>query len=146
MQALSSSAYLVVLMALGFAPGGLPLAGAAQSSSESSSQPSAHSSTHAHAAPYAGQQERRIKSLSASDIEQLQRGGGWGLAKAAELNGMPGPIHLLELRAELAVMTARRNGWDDAGLQFSTNADSGLHRPARVVLDSSRADALGLAV
>ena len=48
--------------------------------------------------PYAGQQSRPIKSLSADDLAELGRGGGWGLARAAELNGMPGPAHLLELK------------------------------------------------
>ncbi len=47
---------------------------------------------------YAGQETRTIKSLSAADIAELRRGGGWGLARAAELNGMPGPAHLLELK------------------------------------------------
>ncbi|WP_420332933.1 hypothetical protein [Roseibium sp.] len=59
---------------------------------------------HAHgkgAAPYAGLQERQIKSLSESDIAELRRGGGWGLALPAELNGHPGPAHLLELKGEL---------------------------------------------
>ncbi|MDE0704934.1 MAG: hypothetical protein OXH59_14575 [Rhodospirillaceae bacterium] len=48
--------------------------------------------------PYAGQETRPIKSLSAKDIAELRRGGGWGLARAAELNGLPGPAHLLELK------------------------------------------------
>lgn len=52
-------------------------------------------------APYAGLQEREIKSLSEQDIEELRRGGGWGLALPAELNGRPGPAHLLELKTEL---------------------------------------------
>jgi hypothetical protein len=50
----------------------------------------------ADASPYAGEETRAIKSLSADDIAELRRGGGWGLAKAAELNGMPGPAHLLD--------------------------------------------------
>lgn len=49
------------------------------------------------ASPYAGQQHRAIKSLSQADIATLRKGGGWGFAKAAELNGLPGPIHVLEL-------------------------------------------------
>ncbi len=53
---------------------------------------------HGHAKPYGGQQNREIKSLSAADLAELRRGGGWGLAKAAELNGVPGPAHLLELK------------------------------------------------
>ena len=51
--------------------------------------------------PYAGQQHRPIKSLSADDISALNTGQGWGLAKAAELNGYPGPLHVLELRTEI---------------------------------------------
>lgn len=50
------------------------------------------------ASPYAGFETRAIKSLSETDIYELRRGGGWGLALAAELNGVPGPAHLLELR------------------------------------------------
>ena len=52
-------------------------------------------------APYEGFETRGIKSLSEQDIEELRRGGGWGLALPAGLNGQPGPAHLLELREEL---------------------------------------------
>ena len=61
----------------------------------------AQTADHNSASPYAGEERRAIKSLSAGDIAELRRGGGWGLAKAAELNGMPGPAHLLELKAEI---------------------------------------------
>jgi len=50
---------------------------------------------------YAGEEKRAIKSLSETDIEELENGKGWGLAKAAELNGVPGPVHLLEMKAEI---------------------------------------------
>lgn len=53
------------------------------------------------ASPYAGLEGRAIKSLSQADIDELRRGGGWGLALPAELNGVPGPAHLLELRDEI---------------------------------------------
>lgn len=56
---------------------------------------------HSAVSPYAGQETRAIKSLSEDDIAQLRRGSGWGLAKAAELNGMPGPAHLLELKDDI---------------------------------------------
>lgn len=56
---------------------------------------------HTHSSPYAGQQLREIKSLSAEDVAELEEGGGWGLAKAAELNGMPGPSHVLKMKHEL---------------------------------------------
>ena len=50
----------------------------------------------AQTAPYAGQQTRAIKALSTQDVADLQTGQGMGLAKAAELNGYPGPAHVLE--------------------------------------------------
>lgn len=56
---------------------------------------------HGPLSPYAGEEGRDIKSLSAEDIAELRRGGGWSLAKAAELNGVPGPAHLLELKHEI---------------------------------------------
>ena len=56
---------------------------------------------HSHKSKYAGKEKREIKSLSATDIEELQSGKGWGLAKAAELNGLPGPVHLLEMKEEI---------------------------------------------
>ncbi len=52
---------------------------------------------------YSGQETRLIKSLSSDDISELERGGGWGLAKAAELNGLPGPAHLLELKNDIGL-------------------------------------------
>jgi hypothetical protein len=51
--------------------------------------------------PYAGGQHQAVASLSAEDIETLRAGGGWGLALPAELNGTPGPSHVLQLRDEL---------------------------------------------
>ncbi len=63
--------------------------------------PKASHSGHSQVSKYAGQDGRAIKSLSAEDIAELRRGGGWGLAKAAELNGVPGPAHLLEMKAEI---------------------------------------------
>jgi hypothetical protein len=58
-------------------------------------------SDHSLKSKYVGQEKRAIKSLSETDIEELKNGKGWGLAKAAELNGMPGPAHLLEMKAEI---------------------------------------------
>ena len=55
------------------------------------------------ASPYAGFEAREIKSLSETDIAEITRGAGWGLALAAELNGVPGPAHLLELREEVGL-------------------------------------------
>ena len=51
--------------------------------------------------PYVGQQFREIKTLSPQEISDYLSGKGMGLAKAAELNGYPGPAHVLELAAQL---------------------------------------------
>lgn len=56
-----------------------------------------------HHSKYAGEESRSIKSLSKQDIDDLNNGRGWGLAKAAELNGMPGPIHVLEMQSEISL-------------------------------------------
>jgi hypothetical protein len=58
--------------------------------------------------PYAGQQSRAIKALSDSEIDDLANGRGMGLAKAGELNGYPGPIHVLEMGAELGLTPDQR--------------------------------------
>ena len=46
---------------------------------------------------YAGQEQREIKALSAEEVRSYLAGKGAGLAKAAELNHYPGPLHVLEL-------------------------------------------------
>jgi Spy/CpxP family protein refolding chaperone len=59
--------------------------------------------------PYAGMQTRAIKALSDQQIADLRAGRGMGLALAAELNGYPGPSHLLELADKLGLSDAQRN-------------------------------------
>jgi DNA repair protein RadC len=51
--------------------------------------------------PYAGQQTRSIKALSPEDIDELRKGAGMGLAKAAELNSIP------EIAAEYWIIVHR---------------------------------------
>ncbi len=53
--------------------------------------------------PYAGFETRDIASLSQQDVQALRDGSGWGLALPAELNGFPGPLHVLELSDELGL-------------------------------------------
>jgi Spy/CpxP family protein refolding chaperone len=60
------------------------------------------------AGPYAGQQARSIKALSAAQTADLLAGKGMEQAKAAELNGYPGPMHVLELAGPLALSTAQK--------------------------------------
>jgi hypothetical protein len=58
--------------------------------------------------PYAGLQSRAIKALSAEQTADLTAGRGMGLALAAELNGYPGPLHVLQLAEPLALSDAQR--------------------------------------
>jgi Spy/CpxP family protein refolding chaperone len=58
--------------------------------------------------PYAGMQARSIKALSDQQIADLSAGRGMGLALAAELNGYPGPMHVLELADKLDLSADQR--------------------------------------
>lgn len=58
---------------------------------------------HTFQSDYVGQEKRQIKTLSKDDIHDLQNGNGWGLAKAAELNGVPGPRHLLDMQGDIGL-------------------------------------------
>ena len=58
--------------------------------------------------PYAGMQVRPIKTLSDQQIDDLQSGRGMGLALAAELNGYPGPSHVLVLGDKLGLTSDQR--------------------------------------
>lgn len=88
---------------------------------------------HYNASPYAGEQTRDIKALSKEDVDELLHGGGWGLAKAGELNGMPGPTHVLDMAAELnlsaeqiersrRIRDAKRHEAKAVGEQFAKEA------------------------
>ena len=58
--------------------------------------------------PYAGMQARSIKALSDQQIADLKAGRGMGLALPAELNGYPGPVHVLELSDRLGLSTEQK--------------------------------------
>ncbi|PTX54557.1 hypothetical protein C8N43_3374 [Litoreibacter ponti] len=65
------------------------------------------------AQPYAGLDARPIASLSERDLQDLRAGRGWGLALPAELNGVPGPTHLLEHAQALGLSEAQREALED---------------------------------
>lgn len=69
------------------------------------------------AAPYLGQELRAIKALSPEDVSNYLSGNGMGFAKAAELNGYPGPAHVLELTVELK-LTAEQQEQTEALFQL----------------------------
>lgn len=57
---------------------------------------------------YVGEESREIKALSAQEQRAWAEGQGVGLAKAAELNGYPGPMHVLEHAQQLALSTSQQ--------------------------------------
>jgi Spy/CpxP family protein refolding chaperone len=59
--------------------------------------------------PYAGLQSRPIKALSDEQLADLRAGRGMGLALAAELNGYPGPLHVIQLADALALTAPQRD-------------------------------------
>ncbi len=61
------------------------------------------------ASPYAGLEKRSIKALSPERIAALESGSGAGYALAAELNGYPGPRHVLDLADALKLTPAQRD-------------------------------------
>jgi hypothetical protein len=52
---------------------------------------------------YAGLQTREIKALSSEQIADLRDGRGMGASLPAELNGVPGPLHVLQLASQLKI-------------------------------------------
>jgi hypothetical protein len=58
--------------------------------------------------PYAGLQTRPIKALSEQQVADLKAGRGMGFALPAELNGYPGPIHILELSDQLGLTAEQK--------------------------------------
>ena len=60
--------------------------------------------------PYAGQENRGIKALSAAEIDGLLQGKGLGFAKAAELNHYPGPVHVIEIARKIGLSDTQLAG------------------------------------
>src|SRR5262245_64075352 len=58
--------------------------------------------------PYVGLEVRSIKALSEQQVADLRAGRGMGLALAAELNGYPGPMHVLEMAGALDLSSQQR--------------------------------------
>jgi Spy/CpxP family protein refolding chaperone len=62
----------------------------------------------ANPSPYLGFETRDVKTLSPERIDGLKRGAGLGYALAAEINGYPGPAHVLELADQLELDPGQR--------------------------------------
>jgi Spy/CpxP family protein refolding chaperone len=69
-----------------------------------------------------GQEFREIKALSEQEISDYLAGKGVGLAKAAELNGYPGPAHVLELAAQLNLTANQKANTEALFKRMQANA------------------------
>ncbi|MBI2090805.1 MAG: hypothetical protein HYT78_19030 [Deltaproteobacteria bacterium] len=78
-----------------------------------------------HPSPYAGQERRTIKALSAEEVQGYLSGDGMGFAKVAELNHYPGPRHVLDLTDKLDLSNEQ-------------------HRRTQAIFDKMRAEAINL--
>lgn len=58
--------------------------------------------------PYEGLEARDIKALSAEEIAALDAGQGFSQALSAELNGFPGPRHVIDLAPDLDLSPGQR--------------------------------------
>lgn len=85
--------------------------------------------------PYADLIDREIKALSADEIRWLEEGAGMQMALPAELNGYPGPSHVLELADVLELTPEQRASVDSVRASMLDRArDLG-----RRVIDAERA-------
>jgi Spy/CpxP family protein refolding chaperone len=91
------------------------------------------------AQPYAPLTGRRVKALSEEQAADLLAGRGMALALAAELNGYPGPMHVLEHADALGLTPEQRARAE--GLRAAMLAEA---RPlgARIVALEEELDAL----
>ena len=77
--------------------------------------------------------------LSPADIAQIEAGAGWGLAKPAELNGYPGPAHVLELADRLEITAAQRERVEAI---FEKMQAAAIDTGKRYIMAEARVDAV----
>ncbi len=88
--------------------------------------------------PYAGLETRAIKALPEGMVADLLAGRGAGFALAAELNGYPGPAHVLALADDLALTATQRARVEAA---FDAMRDEAADLGARLVALEAELDA-----
>jgi Spy/CpxP family protein refolding chaperone len=72
--------------------------------------------------PYAGEEARQVKSLTEGELRAYLEGRGMGLAKPAELNSYPGPMHVLELAEQLQLSDTQKSQTEMAFRQMRNRA------------------------
>ena len=74
--------------------------------------------------PYAGQQHSSIPGLTEEEIASYREARGMGLARPADINGYPGPLHALEQADALALTDEQRRAIQSLYDQKRTEASS----------------------
>ena len=78
--------------------------------------------------PYAGFEKRPLKALSEQQLDDLKQGRGMGLALPAELNGYPGPVHVLELADQIDLSSDQKRRMEELHADMKAEAmDLGRH-------------------
>ena len=72
--------------------------------------------------PYAGLDTRQIKALSSDEIAALMTGSGFSQALSAELNGYPGPRHVIDLAERLGLEDTQRSAIQALFREMQTEA------------------------
>lgn len=78
--------------------------------------------------PYTSIQGREIKALSPEQIEGYETGQGMSLALAAEMNGYPGPKHVLEFQVELDLTDDQRQSTEAIFSEMKRSAEDLGHQ------------------
>lgn len=89
--------------------------------------------------PYSGLESREIKALSAQQVEGYLGGKGLGLALPGELNGYPGPKHVIELADQLELSATQR---EEVGQIFDAMQSLAISVGKRIVEAEGSLDTL----
>jgi Spy/CpxP family protein refolding chaperone len=88
--------------------------------------------------PYAGEEGREIKALSASEIEGYLDARGMGFGKVAELNHYPGPKHVLDMAIDLKISDEQHDAVEAA---YEAMRSAALRLGNQLVLKERELDA-----
>jgi Spy/CpxP family protein refolding chaperone len=91
--------------------------------------------------PYVGQLGSSVRGLSQEEVDGLLNGLGLGYARMAEVNGYPGPLHVLQLRQELGLSDDQAARVQAVFAQMQADAK----RLGAIILDRERELSAGFA-
>jgi len=89
--------------------------------------------------PYARQQSRPVKALSAQEVEDYREGRGMGTSKVAELNHYPGPRHVIDAAQQLGLTHEQL---EKAKAIYTAMSESAKAIGRRIVAKESELEAL----